>query len=348
MPSQRGENPFRRRGKAFLADGALCRKPRGVASARKGPGGLALGRVGGRGLCSRAVWTGLDHVLVAVADVDAAAGPFARLLGRRPSWRGEHPATGTENVLFRLENTVLELIAPSEPGPVSDALRARLAAHGEGLVGLALGTQDAAACAAGLRARGLDAGDPEAEVGRDVQSGAFRRWRRVALPPSQTRGVVIFAVERTSPPEILPEAPPLFGEDAAVVGVDHVVVQSPAPDATRALYGEQLGIRLALDREFPQWGVRLLFFRLGDLTLEVAARLGGAATDPGVDALWGLSYRVRDADAARARVSELGFDVSEVRAGRRPGTRVFTVRDAPAGVATLMLEPPAPPPASES
>ena len=34
-----------------------------------------------------------------------------------------------------------------------------------------------------------------------------------------------------------------------------------------------------------------------------------------------------------------GFDVSEVRTGRKPGTRVFTVRDAPGGTPTLMLAP---------
>ena len=33
-----------------------------------------------------------------------------------------------------------------------------------------------------------------------------------------------------------------------------------------------------------------------------------------------------------------GFNVSEVRTGRKPGTKVFTVRDAPGGVPTLMLQ----------
>ena len=34
-----------------------------------------------------------------------------------------------------------------------------------------------------------------------------------------------------------------------------------------------------------------------------------------------------------------GLDVSEVRAGMKPGTRVFTVRDGTCGVPTLMIEP---------
>ena len=109
--------------------------------------------------------------------------------------------------------------------------------------------------------------------------------------------------------------------------------------STRALYGERLGLRLALDKSFPQWGARLLFFRVGHITVEVAARLD-ASPDPATpDRAWGISWRVGDADAARARLVEAGFDVSEVRSGRRPNTRVFSVRGDPCGVATLVLEP---------
>jgi hypothetical protein len=34
-----------------------------------------------------------------------------------------------------------------------------------------------------------------------------------------------------------------------------------------------------------------------------------------------------------------GLDVSEVRTGRRPGTRVFTVRSGALGVPTLVIQP---------
>jgi catechol 2,3-dioxygenase-like lactoylglutathione lyase family enzyme len=280
----------------------------------------------------------LDHVILAVADLDAAARSTARLLGRSPSWRGEHPSAGTANALFPLDNMYLELLSPSGPGRSADAVRSWLGARGEGLLGLAFGTDDAAACRAELAARGLEPGPVEKGIGRDVESGAFREWLRVPLPVARTRGVVLFAIEHRSPPELLPRMPALGDEAAAVFALDHAVVRSPDADAARALYGDGLGLRLALDREFPQWGARLLFFRVGGLTVEIAAELaGGPATDGG-DRLWGLSWRVRDADAARARLLAAGFDVSEVRAGRRPGTRVLTVRDGTHGVPTRLLE----------
>jgi catechol 2,3-dioxygenase-like lactoylglutathione lyase family enzyme len=289
------------------------------------------------------VWSRLDHVIVAVRDLAAAQRTLARLLGRSASWRGEHPALGTENALFRVGEAYVELLAPAAAGG-GEWLRQRLAERGEGLLGFALATPDADACAKALAERGLHPSPPERGIGRDTESGAFREWRNVMLPPAETRGVLVFGIEHRSAPELVPEVPPAGAPEAAVHGIDHVVVRTADPEAARTLYGERLGLRLALDKSFPQWGARLLFFRVGRITVEVAAALPGApAPAPGLgeghDHAWGISWRVRDADAARARLAEAGFDVSDVRPGRRPHTRVLTVRGDPCGVATLVLEP---------
>ena len=39
------------------------------------------------------------------------------------------------------------------------------------------------------------------------------------------------------------------------------------------------------------------------------------------------------------RLAEAGVDVSEVRNGRKPGTRVMTVRSGTSGVPTLLVQP---------
>jgi hypothetical protein len=49
---------------------------------------------------------------------------------------------------------------------------------------------------------------------------------------------------------------------------------------------------------------------------------------------------VQDIDAAHARMSQAGLDVSELRTGRKPGTRVFSVRQGTCGVPTLILRDP--------
>ena len=288
---------------------------------------------------SRQMLQSLDHVIVAVRDLAAAARTYTALLGRGPSWRGEHPALGTANVLYRLDNTYLELLSPQPEGSLAEGLRAQLEEKGEGLLGLAFGTEDADSCRAALAERGLHPAAPRKGLGRDRDSGAVREFLSVLLPPDESRGVLLFAIQHLSPPDLLPPAEVAAAAASAVTGVDHVVVRTADAEAAKQLYGDRLGIRLALDRSFPEWGARMLFFRIGGVTIEVAATLGEEVEVGAEDRLWGIAYHVGDADAARDRLAGEGFDVSEVRQGRKPGTRVFTVRSETHGVETLFLEP---------
>ncbi len=284
--------------------------------------------------------TALDHIVVAVRDLTTAHRAYARLLGRASTWRGEHPALGTENALFRLANTYLELLAPAEGA--GQWLRERLDAEGEGLFAMAFATDDADAFRAHAEARGLRPGPVQPGLGRDSDSGAFRKWRNVLLDRDATHGLPVFVIQHLSPPELLPLAPATDeNESATVNAVDHLVVRTPDAERAKALYGDVLGIRLGLDREFPAWGARQQFFRLGHFTLEVVSRLGAPApAAPGeIDRFGGLAYRVADAHAAHARLTEAGFALTPCKPGRKPGTFVFTVQDGTHGVATLVLQP---------
>jgi catechol 2,3-dioxygenase-like lactoylglutathione lyase family enzyme len=283
----------------------------------------------------------LDHVLVLTSDLAAATERTAALLGREPSWRGEHPGAGTANSLFRLDNTYLELLSPAGDAGLAPQLRERLARDGEGVFGLAFGSADADETVAELRERGVEVADPAPGSGRDTQTGAERQWRNAFLTPAAGRGLLLFVIEHASPPDSLPLQTP--AEPAAAVhALDHVVVLSQDPDATRALYRDGLGLRLALDRSFEERGVRLLFFRVGGTTVEIGASSTRAPDPDAPDRFGGLAWKVEDADAARSRLLAAGFDVSPVRKGHKPGTRVLTVRDAPAAVPTLVIEPAAP------
>ncbi|TAJ39706.1 MAG: VOC family protein [Reyranella sp.] len=134
------------------------------------------------------------------------------------------------------------------------------------------------------------------------------------------------------------EAPsPLAADEAACVSaLDHVVVRTPNPERAIAFYAGRLGLDLRLDRSNPQWGARLLFFRCGDLVVEIAHDLKKGMSDA-PDQLWGLSWRVPDVAKAHARLKAAGLDVSEPRDGRRPGSQVFSVKNRTEGVPTLII-----------
>jgi catechol 2,3-dioxygenase-like lactoylglutathione lyase family enzyme len=274
--------------------------------------------------------TSFDHVTVAVRDLGAAVENHRRLLGSEPIWQGTSPELGTRTALFGFSNGLLELVAPDAQAPEAEGLRTWLEAHGDGLASICFGTADATACSAELRGRGVRATPPQPGSARSTD-GAIRHYELVELSPRSARGLTVAIVQRSAA---------LFGPETsaadpgAVHALDHVVVRTADPDAAIQLYEKGLGIRLALDRTFGD--IRMLFFRIGGVTLEVVEDRGlGAA-----DALYGLAYRVRDIDAANARLRAAAFDVSEVREGRKPGTQVFTVRAKTSNVPTLILRDP--------
>jgi hypothetical protein len=80
-----------------------------------------------------------------------------------------------------------------------------------------------------------------------------------------------------------------------------------------------------------------MFCRCGDLIVEIVNRPGDKA-DKSRDSLWGLSWRVDDIDATRRRLLAARVNVSEVRQGRKPGTRVASLRDGSCGIPTLLIE----------
>ena len=131
-------------------------------------------------------------------------------------------------------------------------------------------------------------------------------------------------------------SPVTVADAAAVASLDHVVVRTPNPERAIAFYAGRLGLDLRLDRSNPKWGARLLFFRCGDLVVEIAHDLKtGVSDDP--DHLWGLSWRVPDIAAAQARLKTAGLDVSEPRAGRRPDSQIVAVKNGTEGVPTILI-----------
>ena len=244
---------------------------------------------------------GLDHIVVAAASADAAVADYQVLLGRR---RAE--------TSFQLGNIRLDV----RGGGGADG-------GGEGLSALGFAVADLAKAQRLLQQRALPV--------TPARPGALH------IAPSATHGVAISLVSRARPAESFQPSPLAGAEEAsAVSGLDHVVVRTPDPERAIALYAGRLGLSLRLDRSEPAWGARLLFFRCGDLVVEMAHDLQ-AGIGHGPDRLWGLSWRVPDIAMAHARLQSAGVDVSDVRRGRRPGTQVFTVKSHTASVPTLML-----------
>ena len=274
--------------------------------------------------------TGLDHVVVLVGDIVAGVAAYQTLFARTPAWR--NTGDGAERVLFTLDNMTLELMSPNGDGVTADRIRTVIAEQGEGLASICFRTGDIAKMHRRLDRLTLKP-EPVAEVeSRDAISGATLSWKRTRAATEATRGVRLFFLELAKERPLSVRTAP-----ASITAMDHVVISTADPERAAALYGARLGLDMALDRSHLDWG-RLMFFRCGDLIVEVVHRPKDAAVDKAHDKLWGLSWRVADIDATRARLASAGVDVSDVRTGRKPGTRVLTVRNGTCGIPTLLVE----------
>lgn len=278
----------------------------------------------------------LDHAVILIRDLDAAVADYETLLARQVVWRSS--GDGAATALLTLDNTSIELMAATGAGETGDRVRAALDERGEGLASLAFRVGDVARMHRRLARLGLDPEPVTDANSRNDIDGAVVKWKRTRAATSETHGIRHFFIEM---PDRRPRSPVL--STSAITGLDHVVIGTPAPDRAAALYGARLGLDMALDRTNPDWGVRLMFFRCGDMIVEIAHSLKDSGlkawSGEGPDRFRGLSWRATDAQATQQRLVAAGFDVSEAKPGRKPGTKVFTVRNRTCGVPTIVIQP---------
>ena len=273
----------------------------------------------------------IDHIVITVEDLPSAIEDYSKVLGLKPIWRGEHPEMGTENALFPLQNTYLELIAANGNGLYADIVKANLDNKGEGLFGLVLGTNNLEVFKKTLTENGIETGYIIEGKGFEPKLNITRTWKNLFLDPSTTRDLFVFPIEHIS------GKLPLAKEDKSQASrLDAVVINTNDPDGFIALYRDKFGIRLALDKVIEQWKTRILFFRINKTTIEVINKQSEEKKPH--DSLWGLSWNVQNIEAAHERLLGQGVDVTDVKKGIKPDTLVCTVKSHTRGVPTLLIQ----------
>ena len=250
---------------------------------------------------------GISHLVIVTPDPAEAAADYARLLGIAPvavrdgdGQTGRWIEAANVSVLLRTPRDGDTMGLAQLVFRVADLDRAR---------------DEAARC-----------GAPSSEPVEMTWSGDAVQhcWREAPFAKATLHGLPVALANRAT-----------TGQGVGVA-LDHIVIRTPNAERAVALYGGRLGLDMRLDRANPAWNARLLFFRCGDLVVEVAHPLAAGVSD-GSDTFGGLSWRVPDLAQCHAALARESVDVSELRPGRRPGSHVFSVRDHTAGVPTILL-----------
>jgi len=273
----------------------------------------------------------IDHILVAVKDLEKAVRDYSLVFGFGPTWQGNHPSLGTKNALFPLENMYLELIAIDDEGPLAETVNEHLKKNGESIFGLALETDNIELAKNELSASFNT--DLEISDGKGVNniSKDERYWRNIFIPNKFSRGIFTLLIQHTK--GILPEHD--ISDESNISRMDHVVINSNDPDGLVDLYGDKYGIRLALDQFVEKWGGRMLFFRTDHTTIEA---IGIKKDGPAEDFLWGLAWTTKDIKKTHKRLVDAGVNVTDIKDGRKPKTLVATIKSHCADVPTLLIE----------
>ena len=131
------------------------------------------------------MFKGVDHIVVAVKDLDASVGRYETIYGTEVSDRSEAPQAGMKMAFFRFGDSYVELVSNlGNDGPIAKRLEDR----GEGVHLIAMKVDDLEKTVAELREKGVRlVGDPG--PGNPIRGQVF-------IHPSFTGGVLTQLVQR--------------------------------------------------------------------------------------------------------------------------------------------------------
>ena len=272
----------------------------------------------------------VDHIIIAVKNLDQAISDYEKILGIAPCWKGKHNELGTENALFNCENTYLELLSPCDAGPGTEFVNSLLAVKGDHLAGIALGTKNIEEVKEVLNKDGYEVKISSGQATSE-KDGEIRRWKNIFLPNDLSRELFIFIIEHTegSLPEYENQNP------SKVKKLDHVVINTQDADNFISIYRDVYKIRLALDKTIEHWKRRMLFFRTNATTIEVIEEKDKKES---ADELWGLAWEVDSIEDAHKRLVGNNVEVTPIKEGLKKGTLVATIKSHTCNVPTLLIE----------
>ena len=273
----------------------------------------------------------LDHLIVAVNDLQTAENNYKKIFGLAPVWSGTHKELGTSNSLFNFQNTYFELLSPTSEGLGADLINHYLDTSGEGLIGMVFATKNIVGVHNALKGREFLVGDISDGEGINSADKQVRKWKNLFLPPELTRGIFSFVIEHTD--GNLPETKNL--EASSPHKLDHVVINTNDADGFIEIYKDIFDIRLALDKTIEHWQKRMLFFRLNQTTIEVIEQQDDL---PPSDKMWGLAWAVKDIEKAHQRLLDEGVKVTPIQKGVKEKTLVATIKSHTQNVPTLLIQ----------
>ncbi len=252
----------------------------------------------------------IDHVLIAVRDLDAAKDTFERL-GFKVTPEGRHPGRGTSNRLVVFGGEYLELISVHDPD--GDLFRPNLPSfldEREGLFIFSMGTGDVHERFRSVRSAGVLITDPVKGSRQAGDSTAAYSWTQAEIAPEEMPGSQTFFIQHDHTiEERYTEPPDPTNHPNGVVGISSLSLAVKDANAASQRWMEVFGLeRVSEDAKC----VRL---RFDNSSLDFCQPDGGDALAEFIET-WGegpyrIAFTCEDLDATESLLERNGVEGSK-------------------------------------
>jgi hypothetical protein len=246
----------------------------------------------------------IDRITYVTECFKEAENTFSKFFNEEPLLRIKEEKSNNESLIYRFDNMNFEILKSSD------------SSKGERLFGFSLIAED-------LNKISISIDYDETDKKEKIKD-KYQLIKSYDLQQSEN-----FKLSLNQYDESLPK----YLSEKNIFALDHLVLTTNQSDFIVNLYEKELGIRLALDQFVEKWGGIMLFFRTGNATIEVIDN-----KVKGDDKFWGLAWKTKNIREKRKYLIDKGFNVSEVKEGRKKNTLVATVKFDQIKIPTLLVE----------
>ena len=270
--------------------------------------------------------TRVQNIFLVTKNLEETSRKFSIFLGRKSNFTGQSKNLGIDIISFGLNKTNICLISPKSSGIWSKTINNFLKNKGEGIFGINFSSDNLESDYNNFVKNKLKLSDKI--------SGYFEGNNKSKIKFSffNILNNNIKSLNILISNEIDFQNNKVYSKNN-VSKVNQIVIQTENPEAIKDIFEEKLRIRLALDKTFKEWAGRMLFFRLGGVTLEVVEGKDIKQNSQ----YYGIGWHADNYNNCYNALLKDGFSFSEIRKGRKKGTLVSTLKKPILNIPTILI-----------
>ncbi|MDC0432073.1 hypothetical protein OAL90_00365 [Hyphomicrobiales bacterium] len=270
----------------------------------------------------------IKNIFFVTDDIEKSSKEFSLFFSKEAYFKGFSNQLGVEIQIFSIGNLSINIISSFCEGLWSEKILNFKKKRKEGLFGLELMSDGIINDYENLKKIEIPVGEIEKITIQDLKDKIYTH-NSFSIDESLVSNLNIMVSDNTN----FSIEEENHDPNTNIESINQVVIKTNNPDGIVNLFEKNLEIRLALDKTFKEWSGRMLFFRIGGVTLEVVEEEGLN----NLNEYYGIGWHSDNFTECYEDLTQKGFSFSEIRKGRKPGTLVSTLNDPILGIPAILI-----------